>query len=54
MIDLGPHAIYIISSYAGVTVVTLGLITWVLLNSKKQQARLADLDARGIKRRSQS
>lgn len=53
MIDLGPHAIFIISAYSGVTIVTLGLILWVLLNSKKQQSRLADLDARGFKRRSE-
>ncbi len=53
MIDLGPHAVYIVSAYAGVAIVTFGLIAWVLLNSKKQQSRLADLDARGVKRRSQ-
>ncbi len=54
MIDLGPHTIYIVGAYVGVAIVTFGLIAFVLLNSKKQQARLSDLDARGVKRRSQS
>ena len=53
MIDLGPHAIFIVSAYIGVLVVTGLLIIWVWANAKKQKARLADLDARGIVRRSQ-
>jgi len=52
MIDLGPHAIFIISSYIGAFFVTFAMIAWVWMNSKKQQARLADLQSKGIYRRS--
>lgn len=54
MIDLGPHAIFIISSYLGVTVVIGALILWVWANSSKQKKRLADLEQRGISRRSKN
>ena len=54
MIDLGPHAVFIISSYVGVTLVVALLIFWVAYSSKAQKRRLQDLDARGIRRRSQS
>ena len=52
MINLGPHAIFIISSYVGAFLVTAILIIWVWMNSKKQQARLDDLQRMGIRRRS--
>ncbi len=51
-IDLGPHASFIISAYAVVTVVVAGLITWLILDGREQERRLADLAARGVKRRS--
>ena len=51
---LGPHAVYIVGAYAGVGLVTMSLIIWVYLNSKKQKARLADLHARGYTRRSEN
>lgn len=54
MIDLGPHAIFIIGSYVGVFSVTGALILWVWANSNKQKNRLADLDDRGISRRSEN
>ncbi len=53
MIDLGPSAIFIISSYVGVLLVSTLLIVWVWVKSKKQQARLCDLQKRGIVRRSE-
>lgn len=52
MIDLGPHAIFIVSAYIGVVLVTSLLIIWVWSGSRKQRQRLADLEARGIRRRS--
>jgi heme exporter protein D len=53
-IDLGPHASFIISAYAVVTVVIAGLIAWLILDGREQERRLADLAARGVKRRSAS
>ena len=52
MIDLGPHAVYIEFAYAGVAVVTALLIGWVVWRSASVKARLAALDAQGIRRRS--
>ena len=52
MIDLGTHAQYIISGYAGVVVVTLALIAWVRRDSRRVARRLEALDAQGIRRRS--
>lgn len=51
MIELGAHSEFIFGAYVGVTLVTLGLIAWVILDSRAQKKRLADLEARGIGRR---
>lgn len=48
----GPHAAFILSAYA-VTVLTLaGLALWVTLDHRRQKRLLADLEARGMTRRS--
>lgn len=49
---LGPHAIFIVTSYAAMAIVLLSLIAWLLIDGRNQKARLADLEARGIRRRS--
>ena len=49
---LGPHAFFIIASYALVGITVLALIGWVILDHMKLQATLRELDARGAKRRS--
>ena len=51
--DLGPHALFIITAYAVAALVILGLIAWVLADHRAQRRLLADLEARGITRRSQ-
>ena len=51
--DLGPHAVFIVAAYAVAAVVVLALIAWVLADHDAQRRQLADLEARGIKRRSQ-
>ena len=50
---LGPHAIFIIASYVMTGLVVLGLIAWVLADFRAQQRVLADLEARGMRRRSE-
>lgn len=52
MIDLEPHAVFIISAYAGVTLAIAGLIFWTLLDAARIARKRADLEARGIRRRS--
>ena len=50
--DLGPHAVFIIASYLGAAAVLATLIAWLVLDGRRQARALADLEARGIKRRS--
>jgi heme exporter protein D len=50
--NLGPHASFIVASYAMAALVVLGLITWVLADFRAQRRVLADLEARGVRRRS--
>jgi heme exporter protein D len=50
--DLGPHAAFIVIAYAAAVVILGGLIAWVLLDRRAQLRKLADLEARGMTRRS--
>ena len=52
MIDLGKHAVFIWSSYAVVAVVLVGLIGWLVADGRRLRRRLAELEARGVTRRS--
>jgi heme exporter protein D len=53
MASLGPHAAFILAAYAVTLLVVVGLIAWVLLDYRAQARALADLDARGVRRRSE-
>ncbi len=50
--DLGPHAAFILASYAVFIVIVGLLIGWTLLDGWRQSNALADADRRGLKRRS--
>jgi heme exporter protein D len=52
MIDLGPHALFIVCAYFGVALVVAALIGWTLWDARRTEQRLKDLEARGIRRRS--
>ena len=52
MMDLGPHASFIVTSYIVVVVVVTALIGWVIADYRRQRATLAELDASGVTRRS--
>jgi heme exporter protein D len=54
MMALGPHAAFIVAAYAITLVVVVVLIAWVMLDHRAQARALADLDARGVRRRSES
>jgi heme exporter protein D len=48
MIELGQHAQFIIAAYAGVSLGLVALIGWVIADSRRVTARLAQLgDKRG-------
>jgi heme exporter protein D len=50
--SLGPYTSFITTSYAAVAIVVLLLIVWITLDYRTQKARLRELEAGGITRRS--
>ena len=50
--DLGPYAAYIWAAYAMTALVIAALIVWLHLDGQRQARALAQLEARGVKRRS--
>lgn len=53
MIDLGPHAVFILWSYIGVGIAVLALAGWVAADRRRVERRIAALEAQGVRRRSQ-
>jgi len=51
---LGPYAGFIIAAYGAAFVVIGVLIGWIVADHRAQMRTLADLEARGIARRSSS
>jgi len=52
MIDLGPHAVFIVAAYLGVFVAIGVLIALIVLDRRRVEKRLARLEAQGVRRRS--
>lgn len=52
MSELGPHAGFILASYAAVALVLGGLIAAILFDHRAQKQALAALEQRGAGRRS--
>lgn len=50
--ELGPHASFIWAAYALTALVIAALLSWLLVDGRRQRTALKDLDARGVKRRS--
>jgi heme exporter protein D len=46
------HAGFIVAAYLVTLVALLVLVGWVLLDGRAQRRRLAELEARGVRRRS--
>jgi heme exporter protein D len=51
--DLGPHAAFIEIAYGFVTLIVVGMIGWIVVDHRRQTRSLADLEARGVTRRSE-
>jgi heme exporter protein D len=49
---LGPYANFIVTSYVLVAAVVLILILWIAIDYRRQKARLRELEASGVARRS--
>ena len=52
MIPLDHDSVFIVGAYAGVALGVLGLILYAVLDARRVTARLAALEAQGIRRRS--
>ncbi|HWB44288.1 MAG TPA: heme exporter protein CcmD [Hyphomicrobiaceae bacterium] len=50
--DLGPHAAFVWISYAIVAAVLAALAAWLVLDGRRQQRALDELESRGVSRRS--
>ena len=46
MIDLGPHAVFIVWAYIGVALGAAGLIAWTLYDARATAKKLAALETR--------
>jgi heme exporter protein D len=52
--DLGPHAVFIWSSYALTAAVIAALVAWLTADARRYTRRLQDLESRGVRRRSRN
>ena len=50
--SLGPYASFVVTSYALAAAVVLILIAWIAIDYRRQKARLRELEAGGVIRRS--
>ncbi len=50
--DLGPHAFFILASYGFTALVVAGLIVRAVADHRRQVKALAELEGRGVRRRS--
>jgi len=50
--NLGPHADFIVASYAVTVFVVAALIGWIVLDYSAQRRILGDMEDRGVTRRS--
>jgi heme exporter protein D len=50
--DLGPHAVFIVAAYAATALIVGGLILRAVLDHRAQLLALAELEERGMRRRS--
>ena len=52
MIELGPHAAFIVWSYLGVGIAIAVLVGALVVDARRINRRLAALEAQGVRRRS--
>lgn len=49
---MSSHTVFVLASYLSAGVALTGLIAWILLDQRSQLNALRDLEARGVRRRS--
>ncbi len=50
--NLGPHAFFIVGAYGAAAFIVAVVVGWVALDYRRQTRALAELEARGVTRRS--
>jgi heme exporter protein D len=48
--DLGPHAAFVVASYAVTAGALILLAAWLVYDGRRQQRAIAELEARGVRR----
>ena len=51
--DLGPHAAFVWAAYGAAAVVLVALALWLMLDGRRQQRLIDEIEARGVRRRSE-
>ena len=49
---MSPHALYVTAAYGITALMLAGLIGWILLDQRARKRELAELEAAGVRRRS--
>jgi heme exporter protein D len=52
MIEGGAHAGFILAAYLLAAGVLIAMVAWIVIDGRAQRRRIADLEARGVRRRS--
>ena len=52
--DIGPHAAFIWAAYAAAALVLAALVAWLVVDGRRQQHLVDELEARGVRRRHRS
>jgi heme exporter protein D len=52
MTEVATHTGFIVAAYLSTAIVLAALVGWILLDGRSLRRKLADLEARGIRRRS--
>jgi heme exporter protein D len=52
MLDLGPHAVFIWGAYGITAAAVTALAVWIVQDERRQMRRIAELEAKGLRRRS--
>ena len=50
--DLGPHAAFIVSSYAAAIIILMVLVGWIVFDHRALKRTLSALEKQGVTRRS--
>jgi heme exporter protein D len=51
--DLGPHAAFIVIAYGFAVLIVTVMIGWIVVDHRRQTRSLAELESRGVTRRSE-